>query len=305
MDEDMISQGPQFIEFMVNELDRKGVPVITPAGGARLPSRRHAVHSPCAADSISRPARWPRRCSWSAACAAWSAARSRNSATTTAMSVYANMELLRLAVPRRVFTLSQVKYAVDRIMWLYENRDSDRRPEIYRRAQDVALLLRQAGAHQRLAAQAAGQVPRRSRRQPVRRRRELTASFRDLRTRGDGVIPFGMEGVAADVESSHFGVADFHALGVGVFVEFAAHGEAGLRCRRRDQFDDRRSAGQRTPAPVLRDVTEKAMLDLVPLRRAGRIMANGDGQSGLVGEFLQFELPCVTGANSRAQGLAR
>lgn len=33
-----------------------------------------------------------------------------------------NMELLRLAMPRRVFTLSQVKYAVDRISWLYENR---------------------------------------------------------------------------------------------------------------------------------------------------------------------------------------
>ena len=35
----------------------------------------------------------------------------------------ANMELLRLALPRRVFTLSQVKYAVDRIAWLYENRE--------------------------------------------------------------------------------------------------------------------------------------------------------------------------------------
>ncbi|MEB1806025.1 MAG: hypothetical protein LPK26_01780 [Bacillaceae bacterium] len=33
------------------------------------------------------------------------------------------MELLRLAMPRRVYTLSQVKYAVDRIAWLYENRD--------------------------------------------------------------------------------------------------------------------------------------------------------------------------------------
>ena len=33
------------------------------------------------------------------------------------------MELLRLALPRRVFTLSQIKYAVDRITWLYKNRD--------------------------------------------------------------------------------------------------------------------------------------------------------------------------------------
>jgi len=34
----------------------------------------------------------------------------------------ADMELLRLALPRRVFTLSQVNYAIDRITWLYENR---------------------------------------------------------------------------------------------------------------------------------------------------------------------------------------
>ena len=33
------------------------------------------------------------------------------------------MELLRLAMPRRVFTLSQVKYAIDRIKWLYDHRD--------------------------------------------------------------------------------------------------------------------------------------------------------------------------------------
>ena len=35
----------------------------------------------------------------------------------------AAVELLRLALPRRVFTLSQVKYAIDRIIWLYENRE--------------------------------------------------------------------------------------------------------------------------------------------------------------------------------------
>ena len=33
-----------------------------------------------------------------------------------------NVELLRLALPRRVFTMSQVKYTVDRLTWLYENR---------------------------------------------------------------------------------------------------------------------------------------------------------------------------------------
>ena len=30
---------------------------------------------------------------------------------------------VRAAMPRRVFTLSQVKYAIDRLAWLYENRE--------------------------------------------------------------------------------------------------------------------------------------------------------------------------------------
>jgi tryptophanase len=34
----------------------------------------------------------------------------------------ADVELMRLAFPRRVFTLSQIEYAVDRLYWLYENR---------------------------------------------------------------------------------------------------------------------------------------------------------------------------------------
>ena len=34
----------------------------------------------------------------------------------------AEMELLRLAVPKRVFTLSQIKYVADRVAWLHENR---------------------------------------------------------------------------------------------------------------------------------------------------------------------------------------
>jgi len=34
----------------------------------------------------------------------------------------ADMELIRLAIPKRVYTLSHVKYVVDRLAWLFENR---------------------------------------------------------------------------------------------------------------------------------------------------------------------------------------
>lgn len=37
--------------------------------------------------------------------------------------VYADIELARLAVLRRVYTMSQIDYAVDRLIWLYKHRD--------------------------------------------------------------------------------------------------------------------------------------------------------------------------------------
>ena len=36
--------------------------------------------------------------------------------------ILADVELLRLAVPRRVFTLSQINYVIDRMTWLWDNR---------------------------------------------------------------------------------------------------------------------------------------------------------------------------------------
>ena len=37
--------------------------------------------------------------------------------------ILADVELLRLAFPRRVFTLSQTMFVVDRVKWLYDNRE--------------------------------------------------------------------------------------------------------------------------------------------------------------------------------------
>ncbi|MCL2689368.1 MAG: tryptophanase [Chitinispirillia bacterium] len=121
LDEDMISQGPIFIDYMVRELDRKGVPVITPAGGLgchvdakafldHIPQSQYPAGALGSAYFIASGIRGMER-------GTLSEQRDENGAET-----FSNMELLRLALPRRVFTLSQVNYAIDRMLWLYENR---------------------------------------------------------------------------------------------------------------------------------------------------------------------------------------
>jgi tryptophanase len=117
----MISQGPQFIEHMVNELKERGVPVVTPSGGlgCHVDAMQFVDHVP--------QSEYP---AGALAAATYIAGGIRGMERGTLSEVrladgsdkMADMELLRLALPRRVFTLSQVQYAVDRISWLYENR---------------------------------------------------------------------------------------------------------------------------------------------------------------------------------------
>lgn len=37
--------------------------------------------------------------------------------------VMADVELTRIALPRRVYSISHIEYAIDRINWLYKHRD--------------------------------------------------------------------------------------------------------------------------------------------------------------------------------------
>jgi hypothetical protein len=59
------------------------------------------------------------------------------------------------------------------------------------------------------------------------------------------------------------GIADFDALSVGARVERAVDFQAGLGRCRADQFDGGEAIGQRPAAPVLGDVTEQPVLDLL------------------------------------------
>ncbi len=122
MDMDVISQGPQFIDYCVSELDKLGVPVITPGGGlgAHIDASDFVGHIP----QEEYPA-------GALVCALYLCGGIRGMERGTLSEErnadgserFASMELVRLALPRRVFTLSQVEYAIDRVKWVYDHRE--------------------------------------------------------------------------------------------------------------------------------------------------------------------------------------
>ena len=121
LDEDIISQGPIFIEHLVKELNDYGVPMILPAGGLGahinameflkgMPQNQYPAGALAAALYIAGGVRGMERGTLS------------EQREPDGSEHFAEMELVRLACPRRVFTLSQIKYCADRVKWLYDNR---------------------------------------------------------------------------------------------------------------------------------------------------------------------------------------
>ena len=121
MDMDVISQTPIFVEALCKELMAKGIPVVTPPGGlgchidaaefcSHIPQIQYRAGALAAAVFIAGGIRGMERGTMS---------EQRNEDGSERL---AEMELVRLAFPKRVFTLSQVKYTADRIAWLYKNR---------------------------------------------------------------------------------------------------------------------------------------------------------------------------------------
>lgn len=121
-DDTVISQSPSFIAYAVDELDKLGVPVVTPAGalGCHIDSMGFLPHVP----QTEYPAG-----ALAAALFIISGCRGMERGTISSVrdengnDVLADVELLRLAFPRRVFTLSQTMFLIDRVNWLYHNRE--------------------------------------------------------------------------------------------------------------------------------------------------------------------------------------
>ncbi|MDR2406218.1 MAG: tryptophanase [Deltaproteobacteria bacterium] len=122
LDIDIISQTPIFVEALGRELDAKGVPVVKPFGGlgCHLDAMKFVPHIP--------QEQYPAGALGSAVYLA-GGIRGMERGTLSEQRKHdgsetlSNMELLRLAIPKRVFTLSQIKYVADRVAWLHEHRD--------------------------------------------------------------------------------------------------------------------------------------------------------------------------------------
>ena len=121
LDLDVISQTPLFVKALSDELTAKGIPVVTPSGGLgchidamrfvdHIPQHQYPAGALAAAIYIAGGIRGMERGTLS---------EQRNPDGTEHFS---EMELVRLAMPKRVYTLSHVKFVADRLGWLYENR---------------------------------------------------------------------------------------------------------------------------------------------------------------------------------------
>lgn len=122
LDVNVAGSGVEFVKYFVERLEEVGVPVVTPAGGlaCHVDAKRFLPHIPQTQYQAGAMA---------AAIYIASGVRSMERGTMSTdrdqagNEVLADLELARLAVPRRVYTLSHIEYAVDRLAWLYQHRD--------------------------------------------------------------------------------------------------------------------------------------------------------------------------------------
>jgi tyrosine phenol-lyase len=122
VDYDVAGASAEMVKYFANRLIEMGVPVVTPPGGlaCHVDARLFLPHM----QSMEYPAG-----ALSAAIYLCSGIRSMERGTVSmdrdrdGNELASDLELARLAVPRRVYTMSQIEYAVDRIAWLHRHRD--------------------------------------------------------------------------------------------------------------------------------------------------------------------------------------
>ncbi|MCZ2075211.1 MAG: tryptophanase [Bryobacteraceae bacterium] len=119
---DVAGSSADAIKYFANRLIQLGLPIVTPPGGlaCHLDATRFIPHVP----QEDYPAG-----ALAAAVYIASGIRGMERGTVSmdrdaeGRDVLSDLELVRLAVPRRVFTMSHFEYAADRLKWLHNHRD--------------------------------------------------------------------------------------------------------------------------------------------------------------------------------------
>jgi len=112
----------EFVKYFAERLMEEKIPVVTPPGGlaCHLDAKMFLPH----VHQCQYPAG-----ALSAALYLASGVRSMERGTiscdrdTEGKEVFSDLELTRIAVPRRVYTLSHIEYVVDRLKWLFGHRN--------------------------------------------------------------------------------------------------------------------------------------------------------------------------------------
>ncbi len=110
------------VKYFVDRLQETGIPVVTPPGGlaCHIDAKKFVPH-------ISKE-EYIAAASTAALYIA-SGVRSMERGTVSmernpdGSEAYADLELTRIAIPRRVYTVSQIEYVVNRLNWLYKNKE--------------------------------------------------------------------------------------------------------------------------------------------------------------------------------------
>lgn len=92
-------------------------------------------------------------------------------------------------------------------------------------------------------------------------------------------------------EGLHLIISDCQPCWIGSCIQDGMNTQIGLRRGLRDQIGDDCVTYQGTTTPVLGNMIEHAVLDLVPFARARWQMTDGDVQSRFIGQPLQLDLP--------------
>lgn len=122
VDPDVASSSADLIEYFVNEMVKRGIPAVTPAGGlaGHVDAMKFLPHIP--------QSQYPAG-AMAAALFLASGVRSMERGTISmdrdaaGNDVFSDVELCRMAVPRRVYSMSHINYVVDRLEWLLHHRD--------------------------------------------------------------------------------------------------------------------------------------------------------------------------------------